>query len=452
MPDSQSSPPPPWQHSFPLLRSRNLADSIENGHEKAASSTPPSAPPACTFMQLYTAFGPSLQDDTTSFSSCWSLEDRILRVPVSSVHDSKDAALGKGSSGGVYQATLQVPSLSTKDKNQGDAAPMSFCTVAVKTDHCFDTNEEHSLENKNQARSCLSSKSTTTAVTALRNGASLTPSAEQQDRNLKVYKSFLQGEYTGALPWYAQFLTGEYQDGLIPTWGLIVDEEEEGGKTMGVIMPLQPMAMSLQKYMNTPTNKEEEPSDMTTKRTMEPLRMARAMLPVVKGVAFLADMGLAHQDIHEKNIGLVKRPMAEKTGDDEEDDYRAVLFDNSYLSVVPRYTKATQGDSLEHKDHFVCSLDGTNPSTCNYCPEPLHFPHPQREQAWREGLGPIGSDMTRLRFIMLQLMEGSSVSTKNNHNSVESVEALGLEQALRECTTAHELATVLQNFINGNML
>ena len=57
----------------------------------------------------------------------------------------------------------------------------------------------------------------------------------------------------------------------------------------------------------------------------------------------------------------------------------------------------------------------------------LHFPHPQREQAWREGLGPIGSDMTRLRFMMLQLMEGSSVSTKNNQNSEESVEALGLE-------------------------
>ena len=68
------------------------------------------------------------------------------------------------------------------------------------------------------------------------------------------------------------------------------------------------------------------------------------MPPAVEGFAFLAEIGLARQDVHIKIFGIITRSPGngndndadgkENWGHEDSIEEHAILFDNTFLSVV----------------------------------------------------------------------------------------------------------------------
>ena len=193
----------------------------------------------CSFEQLYAAFPPN-KTGTLNEQQCWKLADEIVRVPVDSVRNRNALIpLGSGMLGGVHKAVIDLARSSSRleeedEKNDGLDNLHQSCTVAVKTDHCHGSFPY--LLNWQRERSCL-----------------------EEQAYFWSTRSYLGAEYTGALIWYAQWKSSSYVEGLLPTWGVLVDPSRRDQKDnrqdsaklagfphpdpaiQGVFLPLQAM-------------------------------------------------------------------------------------------------------------------------------------------------------------------------------------------------------------------
>ena len=299
---------------------------------------------ACSLPQLQRSF-PRQVDQTIhdnkdrilkDVCSPAAAQDKLLHLPVHAiVNRNHMPLLGAGYKGNVHKALVKL-------RNGGDKqTKVSYCWVAVKTDHC------HALLWGN-----INLFFDRTRQSCLQDYAFLWNDA-----------SYLAGEYTGAMLSVAAELetasslgsqgrtttghdSSSLSSGLFPTWGMVVLDKSKDQPLwsrvarrylqgtplpdpymVGAIMPYQPSFVSLKEY-----GKRLEPQHFVSS--------AKALL-------FVSRMGLAFQDILKTNIGVgghVQQPV--DMGDQDNstrstlhssgsDGTFTFLYDNTYLSVQP---------------------------------------------------------------------------------------------------------------------
>lgn len=366
---------------FMFIRSMNHTPFHDVVVPREAQTKDFDAVEACTFEQLS-----QFKRKSSAKKDCWSLEDEILRVSARSIVNRDTLPkLGNGCLGGVYKAIIQLPD-------------HSFCAAALKTDNCYrgtanpyarhicDADGKNCICNRFQAHSCIESKAGWN------------------------YNTFVGGEYTGALPWYAQLQTGTIQKGLLPTWAVVHAPDRPikqwipfffqtsiphpDKSAVGVLLPLQ-------KFTNLRALTDKE-------RAMDAVKIAKLMLPAAEGLAFMARMGLAIQDMVDKNVGIVL----------DVDEPYSMLFDKSYVAI---------------QNDFNCAAGDVS---CQFCREST-FSIAKRKKAFIEGLDAIHSDLRRFRDLILKEL----LAYSPDHKSEE------LRQKLLVCHDAQQLVEVLQQFV-----
>jgi hypothetical protein len=181
----------------------------------------------------------------------------------------------------------------------------------------------------------------------------------------------------------------------MPTWAIVLNDDNyspfrtrEASRVMGSIQPYRPM--------------ERIHHDFGVDKTSNEL--ARIMVPAAQGLAFLNELGFAHQDILPssfKNVGIVQ--------DDDESPY-SIVYDYGYLAY-------------EGRDGVTpCSLG----RACEFCVEPS-FPRPKMEHA-------IENDLDSFRAILLKLFD----------NTTDQTRADQMQKGLRQCKNMKEVTGVLQ--------
>lgn len=319
---------------------------------------------ACSFEQLQEW---NMDDTTVSTSSpaadtCWKLQDEILRVPTEAIVNRHNLPkLGNGCLGGVYKAVIELP------------VSRRLCSVALKTDNCYGL-----LSNPWAPHKC---DPITGKCSCERSQAK---SCVLDDAGYN-YNTFQGGEYTGALPWYAQLETGNYQEGLLPTWASVHTSPEEPMKhwlprsvtnsiphpdptAVGVIMPLRKFAVL--------------ESMSASEKTWDSVSLARLFLPAAKGLELLSVMGLAFQDMMAKNVGIVDNGEGHLP--------HAILFDNSYIGL---------------QDDVVCAE-----RSCEFCRESI-FPAADRKKVRVRGQGALSTSVIKFRNIVLDVLDLSPDAT-----------------------------------------
>lgn len=324
--------------------------------------------PACTFAQLENAFG-----HKTKFNhpqDCWSLKDEILRVPIQAIINRRHLEpLGHGFKGSVHKAVLQI------DSNQ-------FCTVAVKSDHC------HTLHFYGfSGTSCLQ------PYTFLWNAA-----------------SYVGGEYTGALPFYAHHQ--EAVEGLLPTWAVVEDRDHPQKSRLprswlagaphpdpaikGVVMPYVADFVPLSKWRPN--------QHLSVVDNEDPLHL---LVRAAKGLEYLHHMGLVVQDILPKNIGV--------------HESTSFLYDNTYLSLEqPPIPKKGERET-------------------NFCIEPVFFspPYMGHRQA---NTTAMESDVQGFVQLVVRRLSYPTRDLAEKHR---------LWNALKKVTTASKLVHVLSSSLSN---
>lgn len=314
----------------------------------------------CSFEQLQEW---TLNDTTSTPAddTCWKLQDEILRVPTEAIVNRHNLPkLGNGCLGGVYKAVIELP------------VSRQLCSVALKTDNCFDGLSNpwapHKCDpvtgkcscDRSQAKACIM-------------GTGFN------------YNTFQGGEYMGALPWYAQMETGNYQEGLLPTWAMVHTSPEEPMKhwlprsftnsiphpdptAVGVLMPLRTFAVLS--------------SMSVSEKTWDSVSLARLFLPAAKGLEFLTGMGLAFQDMVAKNVGIVINGEGQLS--------HAILYDNSYIGL---------------QDDVACGE-----RSCEFCRESV-FPAADRKKVRVRGQDALSTSVNKFRDIVLEVLDLSPDTT-----------------------------------------
>jgi len=386
-----------------------LAAGKKHPQHKEADALPLSQIPPCTFEQLYAAFPPNKTEthqqnnQQSEKQQCWKLADEIVRVPVDSVRNRNALIpLGSGMLGGVHKAVIDLARSSSSsssleegredEKNDGLDHLHQSCAVAVKTDHCHGSFPY--LLNWQRERSCL-----------------------EEEAYFWSSRSYLGAEYTGALIWYAQWKSSAYVEGLLPTWGVLVDPSRSDQKdnrqdaaklagfphpdpaVQGVFMPLQAL---------TPASKVLDTVPYTGPSSVAAL--AEIMIPAAQGLAFAGSLGLAFRDLIEKNVGLL-----ESTG-------TAVVYDNSLMGYKP-------------------PVDACDSVACNFCPEDVFPPfddyYHHIVKGIRAGHPYIMGDVHNFRNVIIKMAQLCSDS--------DSILAQ-LTADLRQVDDADHLVRVLQNY------
>lgn len=270
--------------------------------------------PKCTVEDLQNVFHPIKADRRSkNEESCWSLQANVLKVPDTAiVNRDRLLKLGAGYKGGVHKALLR---LNHKE----------MCFAALKTDHCHNSKDQSQLKLTQTGVPCVASNA-----------------FRQND------KTYLGGEYTGALVHYMSRRLQTNVPGLLPTYAMVYKKKplrsrlewsrlkgnpHTDARVVGSIMPLQDF-VPLPKLQSTVL------LSWTTQR------VSSVMLPAARGLEFLHRLGLVHQDVIDRNIGIV-------------DNERAILFDYTYLSTIGGcqigcdYCKEDALSTIEFDEHWL---------------------------------------------------------------------------------------------------
>jgi hypothetical protein len=319
----------------------------------------------CTYDQLQETFGsaPVISNE----DQCWKLSDRVLRVPRSEILNFHNLIpLGHGNQSGVFKIFLELSS--------GEQCVAVYKTDLRNAGLCGDA-WHHPFEDWGHTKSCISAY-------------------------MRPRKTTMPAEYTGALVFHAQREANLDLPGLVPTWAIVPESlrlkntrrllrwSHSSERILGVIEPYLPMKRLF-----------DVKSEVATSAT----NVERVMLPAAEGVAFINELGLAHQDIlitGFKNVGFIENSKNES---------HAVVFDYGYLT-------------LDRKNED-CSLG----RACDYCVE-NYFPAPKMDD-------PIKYDLDNFRDITIALLKISP----------DRVQAERLEKTLQACATMSELVATLKH-------
>ena len=368
---------------------------------------------SCTYEQLEAAFGdtnnksllqsPFEPEQQQPQDKCWNLADRILSVPSSAILNFDSLIpLGAGSKGGVFMVFL----------NLSDSQPPCkavYKTDLVNTNLCARVWTHPMSMGWYRTKSCLSA-------------------------HLNPWGSSMPGVLTGGVIFQAfqQYAADHPQDsldtrGIMPAWAMVPfhydfhnshnnDDGDNQNKhhqrhglrhsdypgVMGIIMP----------YKSFVPLKPHVVKDLTA------TRLAILLHTAAQGLAYVHQLGLAHQDLvasDYKNVGLVK--------DDNNNLIHSVLFDWGYTAVDEDFNKAQE-----------CHLG----RACDFCTA-SYFPKP------RAG-GDHGTRGSRRRTLDCENLQ-TMVSTLWDH--VQDAETEGhywqmqMEQAVDCSHSTQELADFL---------
>ena len=358
--------------------------------------------PPCTYQQLYESYGARESSDSTSDSSsssssdysdhhCWRLSKRILRIPEQALLNRNTLKpLGRGNKGGVSKGIIALYDVQKKNGivlGRQQQQQQQQCSVAYKTD-LINTNMcqerwRHPFQWWGGTKSCIA--------------AHLTP------RQSSIY-----GEYLGSLPFYAASssyakaaVIPEFDDtaaaaaaamtGILPTWGLVVTASETSSLTtstssygplrrhpkratnqldaLGIIMPLQRRFQTLTSCAD----------DLATSVA----RVARIMLPAARGLQYIHDLGLVHQDVAPRNIGVVIKTVVNDDDDQDDNDNdgnddklsspETFIYDFGYMAY-----RKEERDGPKKKNSCTLLLDDED--ACGFCQENI-FPSPKFDNA-----------------------------------------------------------------------
>eukprot|EP00978_Attheya_sp_CCMP212_P048853 scaffold584785_cov110-Attheya_sp.AAC.1 len=216
--------------------------------------------------------------------------------------------LGAGSKGGVYRAILNLDGAG----NSGNRT----CTVGLKTEEC---KYSQNGKGKDDRISCIHRNAQT-----------------HEDDNM-MWKEFM-----GAFLFIATRKAGIDLPSLIPTWGMVVDEQQPPtivGENIsyphivGMVMPIRELI----------TIKDVADQNLIDIAPKTPLGLARMMLPTAETFLFMERLGMSSQHIGRHNMG-VPPPGSQYNS--------AFVYDNSYLSFL---------------NGTRCSLDMNQSNVCNIC-------------------------------------------------------------------------------------
>jgi hypothetical protein len=198
--------------SNPNDRQQNCVFSLPEANQAHHKEWESFDPPLCSYELLYNAFRPNKNNYTTEETKrdCWSPQDEILQIPVHAILNRNDMTkLGSGSAGGVYKAILKLNGAGADD----------VCIAAVKSNIC------RLIDKKTGWTSCLS------------------------DRTVENNAKGIESEFMGAFLYLATRKAGIEVPSLIPTWGLVVNNDLDTstivGKNItypamvGAVMPLR---------------------------------------------------------------------------------------------------------------------------------------------------------------------------------------------------------------------
>ena len=382
--------------------------------------------PDCTFQDLL-QFKKQTNTTTNTPKSTtengWKLQEEIIRVPADAIFNREHLpTLGTckgpaaGVLGSVHKAVIKLPSQKQQQRKH------AFCKAVLKTDKCysilpleFTAEEVCDKSGKNcvcvskTAHSCLDPKAGWNFVTNTR------------------------GEYLGALPWYAQVKTGNYQKGLLPTYAIVEAKDRPlrqwvpefilrwfvsywvpphpDRSVMGILMPLlkfQDLESLFQKKI------EKDPKEL---KQFTGLKIAKLMVSATEGLVYIHRMGLVYQDILPKNIGILWPK------DNTTEPY-SLLFDNLYMG--------TQKD-------FICptTQTGVREDICNYRHEEA-FPLAYRSPEGKHEAVANEAPAFRGSFQIILLDRNPDPKAKE------------LRELLLQCNTSQELLDTLYRFIADN--
>jgi hypothetical protein len=272
-----------------------------------------------------------------------------LQIPVDAiVNNGNMEELGAGTKGGVYRALLNL-----------DGSGM--CTIGLKTRQCRYSQKE----KRDEKTSCA-------------NNNTKQPDEYQDERN------GMRKEFMGAFLFMATRKAGIDLPSLIPTWGMVVDNDKQKPPSIvgenisyphvvGMVMPLREMIQI----------KAVTDQNLTDIAPKTPLDLARMMLPAAEAFLFMNQLGMSSQHIGEHNMGL-PTSTSEFQG--------ASVYDFSYLSFL---------------HGAPCLLDGNQSQACNICDkESLTHKH-RHEKNWtsdyifEKDCGTFGKIVKALKNMMM---------------------------------------------------
>eukprot|EP00977_Amphora_coffeiformis_P007565 scaffold1663_cov171-Amphora_coffeaeformis.AAC.20 len=340
----------PLMVTIATLASLARLDKVKSNRNNSDAFQWADAQDSCTYEQLEAAFGDTKSQLQSPFNlelepqdKCWNLADRILSIPQSAILNFDSLIpLGAGSKGGVFMVFL----------NLSDSQPPCkavYKTDLVNTNLCAKVWTHPVSMGWYRTKSCLSA-------------------------HLNPWSTSMRGELTGGVIFQAfqQYAADHPQDpldtrGIMPAWAMVPfhydhddgnnnnDGSDNNNKhkhrrnglrrgdypgVMGMIMP----------YKNFVALKPHVARGLTA------TRLASLLHTAAQGLAYVHELGLAHQDLvasDYKNVGLVK--------DENNNLVHSILFDWGYTAVDDDYDKAEE-----------CALG----RACDFCAA-SYFPKPR---------------------------------------------------------------------------
>jgi len=366
---------------------------------------------SCTYEQLEAAFGSTKSQSPFELEQqddkCWNLADRILSVPQRAILNFENLIpLGAGSKGGVFMVFL----------NYSDSRPPCravYKTDLVHTNLCAKVWTHPLSMDWYRTKSCLSA-------------------------HLNPWGTSMPGELTGGVIFQAfqQYASDHPQDlldtrGIMPAWAMVPfhdnhhqeSNNDDIEKTkdhnhqnhhlrglrhgdypgvMGIIMPYKtfvPLYSNVAEGMTAAT-------------------LASLLHTAAQGLAYVHELGLAHQDLvasDYKNVGLVK--------DENDNLIHSILYDWGYTAVDEDFDRARE-----------CTLG----RACDFC-SASYFPKP------RSG-GDHGARGSRRRTLDCQNLQ-TMITTLWEHVQDADTEGHYWQMRMQEAVDCRKSTQELADFL-----
>jgi hypothetical protein len=425
--------------------------------DEISTNIDPNSVPPCTFDQIskfHTTTRSSSNSNNKSLDGEWKLQDEIVRVPASAIVNADNLqALGTCGLGSVYKAVIRIPASSEQIHDERSSNSQynyyNYCAAVLKTDICYQLSDAPFEIWKYIA---LTSKERTGQFTCDENGENCVCTRKAAHSCLSTTQygwnlfSFLGGEYTGALPWYAQLQTNEFQKGLLPTWAIVHAPDRPLRQIFPLFLQRIVRKIAKQDFNPLPLTDRTvvgilmplikfKPFDSLTEeeRNMSATDIARLMITASEGLAFLHRMGLAFQDIIHRNIGIVyppKREGAHKLNNETSSSSSSssshpysIIFDNSLLALQHNFT-------CDAKNDTVCHFDRRE-NVFNIAKKKDNFLTIKN--------GALASDMRLFRNVIYKELIQHSTDPK----------AKELYQAMKKGQTMDEIVQILHRFVSA---
>lgn len=424
----------------------------------------------CNFEDLQASFGKldSFQQQREQCnnmppknnSCCWNLKDVIVRVPVEAILNRDSMTkLGGGKKGGVYKAIIGLPQKNAHDEDD-TSKKTKTCSIAVKTDHCTRLSRIEIL--------IMSLLKFMGSPNAFDDVESSSVSCASSNARLFDLHSFMASEYAGSLIYYSQILYEQDEahrrvegleegtstiakkdliiPGLLPTYAVVTSDIplrnvfdvprmfwkgqpiwhdlKNYGNIIGVLIPIHAFD-PLTTYNRHPQNltRALEFKHSIYEISSNITSWVNTFLQAAKGLEYVnSHLGLAYQDIKEKNVGIIYDEGMTIAG--------SLIYDHSYVGVS------------NHSNHLC------NDIRCRFCRESI-FPHAYRpsdffvEQSMKNSpkkrylYDNLQSDYYHFRLILIDILDKCP-------DLMNNVPCLQLRSKLRNATNIGELVRILQ--------